>query len=607
MTYDCVIIGAGPAGMSAAITLADAGVRILVLDRAPRAGGQIFRSAANSPLPDASALGPDYTDGSSLIMRFEACSAEHQSEADVWHVGEDGTILYSKDGIPQQVQTREILLCTGAMERPMPIPGWTLPGVMTAGAAQVMLKSDAVVAKDAIFAGSGPLLYLITAQYLRLGVKVAALVDTTPRRNYLTSLPKAPGALRSWPMLRKGLGLMREIASSGIPVFRGASNLRVLGKGKASGLEFDCQKGQQRVLSEHVFLHHGVIPHSNMSRSMGLSHIWNTAQHCWQVQTDAWGQSSIPHVSVAGDGAGITGADAAQSAGRLSALNILTRLGRLTIETRNLKARKDRATLGKMAPFRRFIDQLYGPSKSLCLPQQMDTTVCRCEERSLKDLKDGFDQGARDPNALKSLTRCGMGPCQGRQCGPIVSSLLADLAPRAGITGRLLPPAKPATAAQPRRAQPLSVQHFGGRRMNADVLIIGGGLQGCSTAYHLAKDGASVIVLEKDYIARHASGVNAGGVRLLGRDLAEVPLSKASMEMWQTLDDTLEEDTGFRRKTLVNIAVDEADIATLKARETKMRALPLRQTTGFAQSLLQLVGVDWAALDFLLFAADNKR
>lgn len=425
MTYDCVIIGAGPAGMSVAIALASADLRILVLDRAPRAGGQIFRSAADSPLPDAATLGPDYTASSSLIERFEACSAEHFSEADVWHVGEDGTILYSQDGIPQQVQTREILLCPGAMERPMPIPGWTLPGVMTAGAAQVMLKSDAVVAQNAIFAGSGPLLYLIVAQYLRLGVKVAALVDTTPRRNYLTSLPRMPGALRSWPMMLKGLGLMREIASSGIPVFKGANNLRVLGQDKATGLEFDCRE-QQRVMSDHVFLHHGVIPHSNISRSLGLSHTWNAAQHCWQVQTDIWGQSSVPHISVAGDGAGIIGADAAQSAGRLTALNILKRLGRLTAAARDRKAHEDRAVLAKMAPFRTFIDQLYGPSKSLCLPQHMDTIVCRCEERRLKDLKEGFDQGARDPNALKSLTRCGMGPCQGRQCGPIVSSLLAD-------------------------------------------------------------------------------------------------------------------------------------------------------------------------------------
>jgi glycine/D-amino acid oxidase-like deaminating enzyme len=107
--------------------------------------------------------------------------------------------------------------------------------------------------------------------------------------------------------------------------------------------------------------------------------------------------------------------------------------------------------------------------------------------------------------------------------------------------------------------------------MNADVLIIGGGIQGCSTAYHLAQQGVSVIVIEKDYIARHASGVNAGGVRLLGRDMAEVPLSKVSMNMWQTLDETLKFETGFRRRTLVNVAADATDIATLQLREATMQ------------------------------------
>ncbi|MBT3140490.1 FAD-dependent oxidoreductase [Phaeobacter gallaeciensis] len=107
--------------------------------------------------------------------------------------------------------------------------------------------------------------------------------------------------------------------------------------------------------------------------------------------------------------------------------------------------------------------------------------------------------------------------------------------------------------------------------MNADVMIIGGGIQGCSTAYHLALQGISVIVIEKDYIARHASGVNAGGVRLLGRDMAEIPMAKASMEMWQTLDETLKFETGFRRRTLVNVAADGADIAMLQSRQTVMQ------------------------------------
>ena len=107
----------------------------------------------------------------------------------------------------------------------------------------------------------------------------------------------------------------------------------------------------------------------------------------------------------------------------------------------------------------------------------------------------------------------------------------------------------------------------------ADVIIIGGGIQGCSTAYHLARRGVDVLVLEKDRVSRHASGVNAGGVRLLGRDLAEVELSKAAMQRWQTLSDELETDTGFRRRSLINIAADEVDIQTLKQRQIQMHRL----------------------------------
>lgn len=425
MIFDCAIIGAGPAGMSAAVLLAGTGLRVVVLDRGAGAGGQIFRAAANSPLTDAGVLGPDYTDGAGLIAEFERSGVTHMAGADVWHVGEDGTILFSHDGETRQLQAREILMCPGAMERPMPIPGWTLPGVMTAGAAQVMLKSDAVVAENAVFAGSGPLLYLIVAQYLRLGVPVAAVVDTTPHENYLSALPYGPSALRAWPMLRKGLGLLREIKTARVPMFKSATNLRVLGQGRASGLAFDS-KGAQQIAAQHVFLHHGVVPQTNMTRAMGLDHIWNEAQQSWQVKTDDWGQSSTPHVSVAGDGAGIIGADAARSAGRLAAMNIAMRLGEVSVADRDRWARPDRAALGHLASFRGFVDRLYAPVPALSVPQEPDTLVCRCEEQSVQALRDGFDAGARDPNALKSLTRCGMGPCQGRQCGPIVSGLLAQ-------------------------------------------------------------------------------------------------------------------------------------------------------------------------------------
>lgn len=424
--FDCAIIGAGPAGMSAAIELARAGIDVVVLDRAERAGGQIYRSAADSPLPDATPLGPDYAAGADLIARFEQSGATHLAGADAWHLGDDGRILFSYQGETRELHCREMLLCPGAMERPMPIPGWTLPGVMTAGAAQVMLKSDAVVADGAVFAGSGPLLYLIVAQYLRLSVSVAALIDTTPRQHYIDAAPLVPRALGQVGQLRKGLSLLREIRVSGVATYRYAENLEVIGDEKASGLRFVSSGQQHEISADNIFLHHGVQPNLNMSRAMGLEHHWNNAQVCWQVTVDDFGQSSVAHVSVAGDGAGIAGADAACAAGRVAAQNILFHLGRISQTDRDQKARADLNFLSALKPFRRFIDRLYRPTEALRLPRNPDILVCRCEEQSLGDLRAGFEQGARDPNALKSLTRCGMGPCQGRQCGHVVAGLLAQ-------------------------------------------------------------------------------------------------------------------------------------------------------------------------------------
>lgn len=424
--FDCAIIGAGPAGMSAAIELAQAGIDVVVLDRAGQPGGQIYRSASNSPLPNVTKLGPDYAAGAELITRFEKCGATFLADADAWHLGDDGHILFSHRGETRELHCREMLLCPGAMERPMPIPGWTLPGVMTAGAAQVMLKSDAVVADRGVFAGSGPLLYLIVAQYLRLGVPVAALVDTTPRQHYLDAARLMPRAWQQAGQFRKGLSLLREIRASGVSTYRCATDLKVLGDQKAEGLRFVASGKKHEVSADTVFLHHGVQPNLNMTRAMGLTHHWNSAQLCWEVSVDAFGQSSVAHISVAGDGAGIVGADGACAEGRVTAQNILHRLGRISLTDRDLKTKADLTFLSSLKPFRQFIDCLYRPSDALRLPRDAETLVCRCEEQSLGELRKGFEQGARDPNALKSLTRCGMGPCQGRQCGHLVTGLLAQ-------------------------------------------------------------------------------------------------------------------------------------------------------------------------------------
>ncbi len=424
-SYDIAIIGAGPAGMSAAITASEAGAKVIVLDDKKFAGGQIYRNVCNSPIEQVNALGPDYLKGRSLVERFGQCSAEKISSASVWHVSNSGEVLFSKEQSTTKLTAREIIVSCGAMERPFPISGWHLPGVMSAGSAQVMLKSDGVVQDDAVFVGTGPLLYLIVAQYLRLGVRVKALVDTTPKTNYLDSFSSLPGALNEYPTLIKGLGLLKEIQKSGIPVYKYAQDLAITGETSANGVKFQSGKQSYNLSCDHIFLHQGVIPNLNMTRSLSLDHHWSEQQLCWTPTLDSWGQSSATNISVAGDCSGIIGAEGAEHMGRLVALNQLSKLGIIATDIRDTQALTSQHRLLRFNRLRRFIDRLYRPKEDHRIPTQDTTVVCRCEEVDLATLRQEFERGAQGPNELKMMSRCGMGPCQGRQCGHTVSELLA--------------------------------------------------------------------------------------------------------------------------------------------------------------------------------------
>lgn len=424
-SYDIAIIGAGPSGMQAAITASSYEASVVVIHDKATAGGQIYRNVSDSSLPDIKALGTDYLKGQTLVEQFVQCSAEVIYNASAWHVGDDGEVLFSMNNQTHRLQAKEIIVATGAMERPFPVTGWHLPGVMSAGSAQVMLKTDGLVKDHAVFVGSGPLLYVIVAQYLRLGVKVDAVVDTTPKAHYLQAGVRITDSLSQLDMIFKGLGLLNEIRRSGTPFYRFADKLSISGENKAQSLQF--YQGTKRVeLSvQHLFLHQGVIPNLNLTRALGVEHEWCEQQLCWKPRIDGWGQSSIHNISVVGDGRGIVGADGAEQNGVITALNLLCRLQRVSVTERDRLAKEPIARLERLNRFRRFIDVLYRPAEQNRIPTDDDVVVCRCEERTVAHLRIGFQQGAIEPNALKGITRCGMGPCQGRQCGHTVSELLA--------------------------------------------------------------------------------------------------------------------------------------------------------------------------------------
>ncbi|WP_109315428.1 NAD(P)/FAD-dependent oxidoreductase [Pseudovibrio ascidiaceicola] len=424
--FDIAIIGAGPGGMSAALEAAQQGASVAVLDRKATPGGQIYRDVTQSPLLDPSVLGSEYTEGAELVQAFLEADIDRHQNADVWHIGENGEVLYSQDNQTRRLVARELIISPGAMERPFPIEGWHLPGVMTAGSAQVMLKSDGMVKDGAIFAGTGPLLYLIVAQYLRLGVTVNAVVDTTPAGGVGRAMQHLGGALRKPAYLIKGLKLLNEIRRAGVPVFRHASNLSILGESKAVGLQFQQDGRTHSINADHIFLHQGVIPNLNMTRALGMEHHWVEQQLCWTPVLDDWGQSSIPHIAVVGDAAGIQGAETARHAGRLAALKAMNKLGKLNDADLQQESSAHLKAIKSFKAFRSFLDAYYPPTPEHRIPAATNTLVCRCEEQTMGQLRAGFEQGAKEPNALKALTRCGMGPCQGRQCGHTVSELLAD-------------------------------------------------------------------------------------------------------------------------------------------------------------------------------------
>lgn len=444
---DLVILGAGPAGMAAATQAAGLGLSVLLLDEQARPGGQIWREVGRAAPLRGALLGKDYTEGKRFVDALDHPRITHVAGASVWQVAPDGTVAFSRNGAAQVVRGRRILLANGALERPMPLPGWTLPGVMTAGAAQILLKASGIVAERAVLVGSGPLLYLVAAQMVRAGTPPLALVETPTPADRLAAVRHLPRALFGMGYLLKGLGLLRDLRRAGVARFPGATDLGVEGADRAEAVIFTARGRTHRIACDTVLLHHGVVPNTQASRSMNLPHVWNDAQRSFRPETDRWGRSAQAAVFVAGDGAGIAGARAATLTGQIAALAIAHDLGTLAESDRDLAARPLRARLALEKAARPFLDRAYPPAAQALAPADA-TIICRCEEVTAGTIRHTAALGSLGPNQTKAFCRAGMGPCQGRYCGLTVTEILSACTGRPPQdTGayRIRAPLKPVT------------------------------------------------------------------------------------------------------------------------------------------------------------------
>ena len=426
-SFDLAILGAGPAGLAAAILASDLGLSCVLLDEQAQPGGQIYRGlgrmAANKPehLP---AFGTSYQKGLPLLQGLKGTSIDYRPGTLVWQIDPPGQIWALSDGQAREFEAARILLCSGAMERPVPIPGWTLPGVMGAGAAQILMKSAGLVPQGpAVFVGNGPLLYLLLAQYQAAGFEPAAVLLTGDPSDWLSAGAHLPGFLMSGT-LGEGAKLLRSLRRTGARILRGVSQISIGGTSAVESVSFVSKGRRETIPADLVCVHEGVVPNTQMTRLIGCEHRWDARQHAFRPVLDAWGNTSIEGVQVAGDGGGIAGAQAAELSGRIAVLEAARALGGVSEPERNRRGAADRRKLARLLRGRPFVDALYGPRLARRAPAD-ETIVCRCEEVTAKQVRQAVREGCQGPNQAKSYLRCGMGPCQGRFCGLSVSQIIA--------------------------------------------------------------------------------------------------------------------------------------------------------------------------------------
>lgn len=402
---DLLIVGAGPAGMSAAIEVVKHGVHPILVDNRPEPGGNIYAFLGSNKRKHPERMkifGPDYAKGGALIDAFLAYVKEgrvtYHASTRLWRIDPDGGYAFDGPDGSKAGKAKHIILSTGAQERPMPLPGWTLPGVMGVGAAQILMKSGGELPEgDIVIVGAGPLPLLLADQLAKAGRPVKAMIEPAGASRLLSAAPHILQAAAAPKTAIKGTLLLAKRFLRRTAVWRNAKSIEILGVDRATGVRF--KRGSMIELNAAcVLIHDGIIPNLNPLRAAGLALEYSEQQKTWHVQS-----SDVIHV--AGDGAGILGVDAAIISGRTAAKRVCGAN----------PTQRDEAAFQKQRSFRQFIDATYPPVQTAGTAQS-DTVLCRCEMVRAGEVEAAIATLGADPNAIKRALRIGMGPCQGRLC-----------------------------------------------------------------------------------------------------------------------------------------------------------------------------------------------
>lgn len=432
-----LIVGAGPAGTRAAERLVAAGMRPVVVDEGAANGGQIYRrQPAGFRRKPADLYGFEAEKATAVHGAFEALGEriDYRPNTLVWHLWENEAYLLTGERT-ERLAYDALILATGATDRIMPVPGWTVPGVYSLGGSQIALKAQAcAIGSNVVFMGSGPLLTLVAYQYAKAGAKVAAVLDTSPLSAGVRALPLL--ASRAG-MLAKGLYYTAALWRMGVKVWRGITPVAIEGGEGVEGVRFrDAGGVEHRVDCDAVGIGHGLRSETQLADLARCDFAFDEIARQWLPVTDQDGRTSVKGVYLAGDGARILGADAAEIAGQLAACAALADMG---VAVEEDEVPDLRYALEPMHRFRAGLETAFPWPARFAAALPDDAVVCRCECITAGELRGvAREKGAPEVNRAKAFSRLGMGRCQGRMCGLAGAEVLADaLGVKLAEVGRL--------------------------------------------------------------------------------------------------------------------------------------------------------------------------
>ncbi len=574
---DVLVVGAGPAGLSAALAARRAGASVMVLDERLQPGGQFYKPLAPSHR-SATPTDKQFARGLELSKQISAAGVDVKQGAQVWAAlspNEVGAIVAGRATV---FHCRQLIIAPGAYERPVPFPGWTLPGVMTTGAGQTLARAYRVSpGQRVVIAGNGPLNLQLAAELLAGGARVVAVLESATRPGLRRWRELLQAARTAPDLLTDGARYMAVLRRHGVPLLWGHAVVAAEGEDTVRAVRAAKLDEQGRTVSgnERVFeadtlcVGYGFIPSTELARMLGCRQQF-VARHLGYVATATGedGRTSVPGLFVVGDGADLGGSRVALARGTLAGTAAARSLGLAAPEPS--QAARD---LRRAQAFQRALWSIYQAPPVNLAQVPDDTLLCRCEEITFGSVRAQIAAGRDTLAAIKRNTRLGMGRCQGRYCAATAARLVNETTGRVDSVDQYFaprPPAKPVPAGAlgfekpewgghrpaitPNLARPVESSRLPNQK--TDVLVIGGGVLGSSLAYFLSQEGQDVMVVDRDDINLQASGANAGSlhVQLLSFDFgaraqegggpaaATLPLGPPSVKLWQQIQDDCGED-----------------------------------------------------------------